>query len=68
MTPNTTTREFCRRHRSHFCPCVRPKLYAEGMNDVPRLGLENIDSLDQAKRAWRKHGERGRHDDELFDS
>ena len=27
-------RPFCRRHRSHFCPCLDPGLYTRGIPDA----------------------------------
>lgn len=38
---------FCRRHSSHFCPCVRPDLYRKG--DV-RGDPEHWDKVQQEAR------------------
>jgi hypothetical protein len=49
--------EFCRKHRSHFCPCAMPSLY-EGRPAYARAW----DDPELAKKLWK-----GRRDDEALE-
>jgi hypothetical protein len=49
---------FCRKHRSHFCPCVRSDLYRLGIRDTKVL--RNVDTLAKSQRAWDEAEQRER--------
>jgi hypothetical protein len=49
---------FCRWHRSHFCPCVRPDLYANGIKETRTL--RRVDNLPRSQRAWDEAEQRQR--------
>ena len=46
--------EFCRRHSSFFCPCVKPHLYRDEREKVESWGLEEQEVEDVLARAERK--------------
>lgn len=49
-------RPFCRRHSSHFCPCVRPQMYAKGDKRGDPAYWDQVQKEAREKKEARRDG------------